>query len=75
MVAPITTTVKGLSSEVPVGSENGLDHTGAISLDNVVTIPSALLGRIVGYLSDEQERRLAVAAALAFNLDVPLHAD
>ena len=74
-VAPITSTVKGLSSEVPVGPENGLDGACAISLDNVVTIPVALLGRAVGVLSDAQERQLAVAAVLAFDLDVPLLAD
>jgi mRNA interferase MazF len=74
-VAPITSTVKGLSSEVPVGPENGLYVAGAISLDNVVTVPVALLGRTVGFLSDAQERKLAVAAVLAFDLDVPLLAD
>jgi len=71
-VAPITTTVKGLSSEVPVGPANGLDRAGAISLDNVVTIPAASLGRIVGTLTDAQERQLGVAMVLAFDLDVPL---
>lgn len=71
-VAPITTTVKGLSSEVPVGPENGLDRAGAISLDNVVTIPTRLLGRTVGVLTDAQERQLAAAAVLAYDLDVSL---
>ena len=71
-VAPITTTVKGLSSEVPVGRANGLDGEGVISLDNVVTVPARLLGRTVGYLSAAQERQLAVATVLAFDLDVAL---
>lgn len=74
-VAPITSTVKGLSSEVAVGPENGLDTAGAISLDNVVTIPAASLGRTVGQLSAAQERQLAVAAVLAFDLDIPLRSD
>jgi mRNA interferase MazF len=74
-VAPITSTVKGLSSEVPVGRENGLEQPSAISADNVVTIPAALLGRVVGHLSDAQERRLAVAIVLAYDLDIPLLAD
>lgn len=73
-VAPITSTVKGLSSEVPVGTENGLDQRGAISLDNVVTIPAALLGRTVGVLTEPQERRLAAAIVLAYDLDIPLRA-
>ena len=74
-VAPITTTRKGLSSEVPVGPENGLDHPGAIALDNVMTIPTALLGRSVGQLSEAQERRLAGAIVLAYDLDIPLRGD
>jgi mRNA interferase MazF len=71
-VAPITTTVKGLSSEVAVGPSNGLEEVGAISVDNVVTIPSRLLGRTVGYLNGEQEHLLARAIVLAYDLDLPL---
>lgn len=71
-IAPITSTVKGLSSEVPVGHENGLDHPSAIALDNVVTIPVSSLGRTIGYLSAAQERRLARACVLAFDLDLPI---
>ena len=55
-VAPVTTTIKGLSSEVRVGPENGLDHDCAISLDNVLTVPVRTPGRTVGYLSVEQGR-------------------
>ena len=71
-VAPITSTVKGLSSEVPVGRANGLDHDSAVSVDNVLTIPVDLLGRTLGFLTSEQERRLARAFALASDLDIPL---
>lgn len=71
-VAPITSTVKGLSSEVPVGRANGLDHEGAASLDNVVTIPARLLGRTLGFLAPEQEKSLARAIVLAFDLEIRL---
>lgn len=71
-VAPITSTIKGLSSEVLVGPENGLDHECAVSLDNVLTLPVHALGRTVGYLSGEQEAQLARAVVLAYDLDVPL---
>ena len=47
-IAPITTTIKGLSSEVLVGPDNGLDHDCAVALDNVITVPVNLLGRTVG---------------------------
>lgn len=71
-VAPITSTVKGLSSEVSVGPRNGLDHDCAVSLDNVLTIPVDRLGRTIGFLGEDQERLLARAAVLAFDLDVAL---
>lgn len=70
-VAPITSTVKGLGSEVPVGPANGLDHDCAVSVDNVITIPASALGRTVGFLSAPQEARLTRAVLHAFDLDVP----
>ena len=71
-VAPITSTVKGLSSEVPVGPENGLDHDGVIALDNVLTVPVDRLGRLVGFLRADQEVALARAVVVAYDLDLPL---
>lgn len=71
-VAPITSTVKGLSGEVPLGAANGLDDGCAVSIDNVVTIPTTRLGRTIGFLSLDQEQQLARAVVLAFDLDIPL---
>ncbi len=71
-IAPITTTVKGLSSEIRVGPDNGLDHDCVVALDNVVTVPTDLLGRTVGYLSAKQESELARAVVLAYDLALPL---
>lgn len=71
-IAPITSTIKGLSSEVLVGRANGLDHDGAVSLDNVATVSAKLLGRTIGFLSSAQEMELARAVVLAYDLDLPL---
>lgn len=71
-LAPITSTAKGLSSEVPVGPENGLDHECVVALDNVLTVPVSNLGRTIGYLTPSQEAQLARAVVLAFDLDIPL---
>lgn len=71
-VAPVTTTVKHLYSEVPVGPANGLDAAGVVSIDNILTIAASQLGRTIGYLLHEQERQLADAIIAAFDLDVPL---
>ena len=69
-VAPITSTIKGLSSEVRVGRRNGLDHDGVASCDNIITIDKATLGRHIGFLFEDQEADLARAIVNAFALDV-----
>lgn len=68
-VAPITTTVRGLSTEVPVGPSNGLDHPSVVSCDNIQTIPASSLGRQLGFLLDAQEPMLSEAIRAAFDLE------
>lgn len=69
-VAPVTSTVRGLSSEVAVGPANGLDAAGVISCDNVQTVKAGQLGRRVGVLLENQEPALARALVNAFDLRV-----
>jgi mRNA interferase MazF len=68
-VAPITTTVRGLSTEVPVGAANGLGGPSVVSCDNVTTIPVGSLGEQIGVLLDHQEQALSEAIRAAFDLD------
>ncbi len=68
-VAPITTTIQGLSTEVPVGPANGLHHRCVISCDNIVTVPASALGRQIGQLLPAQEAALTAAIHAAFDLD------
>ena len=68
-VAPITSTVRGLSSEVSVGRRNGLEHDSAVNLDSITTIPREALVRPVGALLQEQEDALTRAFHAAFDLD------
>lgn len=68
-VAPITTRVRGLSTEVPVGVANGLAANSVVSCDNIVTIPVDALGEQVGILFQSQEDELADAIRAAFDLE------
>jgi mRNA interferase MazF len=68
-VAPITSTIRGLSTEVPVGKENGLDHDSVVSCDNITTISRSAIGRRVGYLLAAQELELAEAIVAAYDLE------
>jgi len=67
-VAPITSTVRGLATEVPVGPANGLDQKSVVSCDNIVTIQVADLIRQVGFLAEQQELELSDAIGVAFDL-------
>ena len=68
-VAPITSRVRGLAVEVPVGTRNGLGQPSAVSCDNIQTIPLTSLGPIVGYLFADQELELTEAILAAFDLE------
>jgi mRNA interferase MazF len=68
-VAPITTTIRGLSTEVPVDAANGLSGPSVVSCDNVRTIPAEALRDQIGVLRDDQERQLGQAIRAAFDLD------
>ncbi|WP_026877652.1 type II toxin-antitoxin system PemK/MazF family toxin [Jiangella gansuensis] len=67
-VAPITSTIRGLSTEVTVDARNGLDHPCVVSCDNIVTVPVESVDRQIGNLWDDQEEALAHAIASAFDL-------
>jgi mRNA interferase MazF len=68
-VAPITTTIRELSSEVPLDAANGLSGPSVVSCDNVTTIPVEALGAQIGVLLDRQEPVLSAAIQAAFDLD------
>ena len=68
-MAPITSTRRGLQTEVIVGTANGLDHESVISCDTVQTIRATQLGRQIGFLLPSQERALTDALHAAFDLD------
>jgi mRNA interferase MazF len=67
-VAPITTAIRGIDSEVVVGVEVGLKQASAINLDHVATVPRAGLRTYVGTVSPEimQRARRALLFALGF---------
>lgn len=67
-VAPITTTIRGIPTEVRIGPECGIDHDSVISLDNITTIPTANLLQLVAHLPTDREPELAAAVRAAFDL-------
>ena len=66
MVAPLTTHIRGIASEVPLGNEDGVPRPCVVNLDTVATIAKAGLRERLTTLSDEKLK--AVEEALHFTL-------
>jgi mRNA interferase MazF len=66
-VAPITSTIRGVPSEVALGTEDGMKRPCAVNLHNVVTVAKDGIGRRVAHLGPDRMRQ--VCAALAFALE------
>jgi mRNA interferase MazF len=41
-IAPITTTIRGLSTELALGTHNGLEDRCVVACDHITTIPVAV---------------------------------
>ena len=65
-VAPITSTIRGVPSEVVLSEDDGMKTPCAVNLHNAVTVPQQRLGRRVARLSSS--RMNEVCAALRFSL-------
>ena len=70
-VAPITSTIRGVPSEVVLNEEDGMKVPCAVNLHNAVTISQNRLGRRVAQLSSWRMRE--VCAALRFSLGCDLN--
>jgi mRNA interferase MazF len=65
-VAPVTSTIRGVPSEVALDETDGMKGPCAVNLHNAVTVSQGRLGKRVARLSDE--RLSEVCAALRFSL-------
>lgn len=68
-VAPVTSTVRGVPSEVALGPDDGMRVPCAVNLHNVVTVPRAGLGRRVAQLGEQRMREVCAALAFALGCD------
>lgn len=64
-VAPITSTVRGVPSEVALDVEDGMKVSCAVNLHNAVTISQARLGRRLGTLSAARMQQVCMALHFA----------
>ena len=65
-VAPITSTVRDVPSEMILDADDGMKHRCAVNLHNVITVSQERLGKRVASLSEQ--RMQEVCTALRFSL-------
>ena len=68
IAAPVTTRIRGIPAEVPLGPEDGLPRPCAANLDALMTIPLRLLEERIAALNSAKLR--AVEAAIRFALEI-----
>jgi mRNA interferase MazF len=66
--APIYTAYDGLSTQVPVGTDEGLKHNSSIHCDELVSLPKSVLTNFVGMLSPVKIKALNQALRIALNI-------
>jgi mRNA interferase MazF len=67
-IAPITSTVRDIPTEVPLGSEDGLPRDCAINLDHVQTVSKGRIGALITTLGSARlaQIRRSLLFALGF---------
>jgi mRNA interferase MazF len=65
----VTTTVRGIPSEVPLGRRDGLPKKCVANADNIVTIPKHWLHSRISALSREKVEALDSALRFSLGLD------
>lgn len=67
--APVYTAYEGLSTQVPVGIDEGLKHDSGIHCDELISLPKSMLTNYVGKLPPKKLNLLEMALKIALQLN------
>jgi mRNA interferase MazF len=68
-VALLTSTIRGIPTEVRLGPSDGMSRDCVVSLDNVYTFPQAFLGERIASLAGKRMHEVCRALANATGFD------
>jgi mRNA interferase MazF len=66
--APVYTAYESLSTQVPVGIDEGLKHESSIHCDELISLPKTMLTNFISKLTDEKMGLLDKALKAALQL-------
>jgi mRNA interferase MazF len=67
-IAPITTTIREIPSEVFLSKADGMPRECAVNCDHLQTVSKAKLGRVITNLSSEKMNQVRRAISFSLNL-------
>jgi mRNA interferase MazF len=67
IVAEVTSTIRGIPQELPLGKEDGLRQASVANLDNIHVVPKSTLGDRIGTLAEQREPEVKRALGYALN--------
>lgn len=68
-IAPITSTIRSIPTEVVLTEEDGLPATCAANFDNLQTVPKGNIGNRITQLTARRMKEVAAAIAFALGFD------
>ena len=68
-IAPITTTIRNIPTEVHLSQADGIRTECAINLDNIQTVPKAKIDPLITKLSPEQMQAVKQTISFALEFD------
>ena len=70
IIAPVTSTIRGLSTEVPLGRDDGIRHPSVANLDNVQLLSRDRFRRRIGRAQPTTMMALCTALSVAVDCEV-----
>lgn len=67
-VAPITSTIRDIPSEVALSRDDGMKKECAVNFDHIQTVARSKIGSLIATLSQEKLEEVRKAVAFALNL-------
>lgn len=67
-VAPVTSTIRGIPSEVVLSDRDGMPRSCAVNCDHLQTVAKGKIGSRVAMLSGEKMKRIAHSVGFALDL-------
>jgi len=67
--APVYAAYDGLSTQVPIGIDEGLKHDSGIHCDELISLPKSMLTNYIGKLPSEKLNMLERALKIALQLN------